>query len=324
LIKGGADVNRRDSNGDTPLIGACLYAYDEVLEVLVKAGADVNAKNSGGATAIDACSGRASVKGLKTLIDAGANVAAEPGHSPPIRNAIERNGSGLGQAYLFLRAGSEVPTPSAADTEKHKDGYAFVNRIKSLPKGSAELKMFDAAVDNRNDDFDALLKTVPSFDHVILNYLLLIAVGNDNGAITSSLVAKGADPDFAVGNSTAKTIALYGKKTAAAQYLGSLAVATGPADHEAELKMLEALDRARSGIDAAKKYAAQINDMASRKVEKGLICVVARRSKQELLYARQDLQTADKVGLIQYRQKMTEAKDNLEAMIRSLDVTGCF
>ncbi|MEP6944835.1 MAG: ankyrin repeat domain-containing protein [Acidobacteriota bacterium] len=325
LIKNRADVNRRDSSGSTPLIYACLYAYDEVLDALVKAGADVNANGSGGGV-MSSCAGRVSVRGLKTLLAAGANVnAVDAGQAPPIQSAIKRGGYGIGQTYVFLRAGAELALPADAPSGEYKDVYAFVKRIKSLSPGSLELKLFDAVADDRTSDLDALLKTAPSLDSVLLNYLLLIAVGNDNGSITSSLIARGADPDFTVGVATAKTVALFGKKTAAAQYLGGLA-STSPSstNNESEIKLHDLLVRATSGIDSAKGYAAQINDMYARGSEKGLICVVAQRAKQELLYARQDLQAADKIGLVQFQLKMNEAKDNVESLIRSLNVTGCF
>ncbi len=55
LLKAGADVNAKNTNGMTPLHGAAqMNPSPAVLEVLLKAGADVNAKNPGGWTPLHA------------------------------------------------------------------------------------------------------------------------------------------------------------------------------------------------------------------------------------------------------------------------------
>ena len=48
LIKAGADVNVRNSNGDTPLLESCFFGKKGAIKVLLAAGADVNAKDKHG------------------------------------------------------------------------------------------------------------------------------------------------------------------------------------------------------------------------------------------------------------------------------------
>ena len=51
LLKAGADVNAKNTDGSTPLHAAAEFnPSPSVLEVLLKAGADVNAKNTDGST----------------------------------------------------------------------------------------------------------------------------------------------------------------------------------------------------------------------------------------------------------------------------------
>ena len=50
LIENGADVNKKDDNGKTPLHYAAAYGYLEICELLIKNGAHINAKNRWGET----------------------------------------------------------------------------------------------------------------------------------------------------------------------------------------------------------------------------------------------------------------------------------
>jgi ankyrin repeat protein len=52
LIESGADVNARDTNGDTPLIAAASMGFEETIRLLLNKGADVNAQNHAGSTAL--------------------------------------------------------------------------------------------------------------------------------------------------------------------------------------------------------------------------------------------------------------------------------
>jgi ankyrin repeat protein len=52
LVKRGANVNIRDSEGETPLLMAVRYSSAAVVTALINAGADVNAKNKKGQTVL--------------------------------------------------------------------------------------------------------------------------------------------------------------------------------------------------------------------------------------------------------------------------------
>jgi ankyrin repeat protein len=81
-LDGGADVNARDADGNTPLLLAASHAGADCVELLLKKGADVNAANKAGATALIRAA--TNYDKARLLIDAGANiqVKTELGKTP--------------------------------------------------------------------------------------------------------------------------------------------------------------------------------------------------------------------------------------------------
>ncbi|MCG8339741.1 MAG: ankyrin repeat domain-containing protein [Cytophagales bacterium] len=92
LLAAGADVNAKNSKGDTPLHEAAKGGLVEVMRVLIGAGADVNAENKRGNTPLHTLARNAGLeshtKAIKVLIDAGADVNAENyGGDTPLQRA---------------------------------------------------------------------------------------------------------------------------------------------------------------------------------------------------------------------------------------------
>ena len=85
LLEFGAEVDRRDGSGRTPLIAACREGeegHDEVVRVLLDAGADVDASEETGRRALyNACSaGHTST--VQLLLERGADVSVRHGRDP--------------------------------------------------------------------------------------------------------------------------------------------------------------------------------------------------------------------------------------------------
>lgn len=76
-IASGADVNSRDSEGNTPLFAASLIGADEIITKLIDAGADVQARNIDGSSALHWAAKSAPVETLHLLIAAGADINPE-------------------------------------------------------------------------------------------------------------------------------------------------------------------------------------------------------------------------------------------------------
>lgn len=71
LVEHGADINRRDKNGDTALH---LTTSETVLKYLLQKGADINKRNKAGATPLHAAVSRNRYKFCKLLVEKGADI----------------------------------------------------------------------------------------------------------------------------------------------------------------------------------------------------------------------------------------------------------
>ena len=116
LLKAGADVNAKNTDGSTPLHAAAEFnPSPSVLEVLLKAGADVNAKNTDGWTPLHMAAAKSPTPSvLEVLLKAGADVNAKnTDGSTPLHMAAEFNPS-PSVLEILLKASAD---PRALDTE---------------------------------------------------------------------------------------------------------------------------------------------------------------------------------------------------------------
>jgi ankyrin repeat protein len=76
LLNAGAKINARDNEGDSALIEAAQVNNLDVLKTLLDAGAKVNISNNEGRTALMAAAGEGLVNNVKALLQAGADLNA--------------------------------------------------------------------------------------------------------------------------------------------------------------------------------------------------------------------------------------------------------
>jgi ankyrin repeat protein len=108
-IQAGADVNRVQPDGTSPLIWAIDRTENEIAEALIAKKADVNAANEFGVTPLTVAARQSNARLVKMLLDAGAKVdSANPDGETALMMAI--SGGDLSIVQMLVDAGANVNT----------------------------------------------------------------------------------------------------------------------------------------------------------------------------------------------------------------------
>jgi ankyrin repeat protein len=184
LLDDGADVNARDTEGNTPLILASFYASPECVELLIERGADVNAANKAGATALI----RAATDHDKTrlLVAAGASVRVRTARgNTPLILAARRAGNSR-TVQLLLEHG--------ADAEEHNNaGVGPV--LVSAASGDLETVQLLLDAGAKADDFPKANRPNPADPAPSLRTPLMWAAHYNDVRMVRLLLERGADPN---------------------------------------------------------------------------------------------------------------------------------
>ena len=221
----GADVNRRNADGSTPLQWAVYNGDVTAARRLLRAGANVALANNYGATAMSLASEVANTEMLKVLLEAGANADSPNLDGQTALMAVARTGN-VAAAQLLLQQGATVEAKEKwggqtalmwASARRHPEMMqlliskgADVNarsidrdyqrhvtaegRPKSLDSGGLTPLLY-AARENCVACVDVLLKSkvdidLPDPDGVSP---LLVAIMNANWDLAKQLIDAGAD-----------------------------------------------------------------------------------------------------------------------------------
>ena len=187
LVSKGADVNKADNQGWTPLQSAARQRHDGMVKLLIELGADVNLADSSGTTPLLAAIARDHIPSIKVLLEHGADIEkAGPEGYRPLPFAIGE--SKYESAKALMDAGANVNAPSgpdaltplmiAAGQSEPAEGAMF------LPGSTRPIDIAKGLID-RGADVNAKSKSGVT--------PLMVAASHNNPPMIGILIDSGAD-----------------------------------------------------------------------------------------------------------------------------------
>jgi quinoprotein dehydrogenase-associated probable ABC transporter substrate-binding protein len=227
LVSKGADVNKVDDQGATPLTNAARQRHPEMVELLIGLGANVNQANNDGMTPLVAAVMRDHVPTIKVLLAKGADLEKPNAEGyGPLAIAIAEDKYEV--AKTLMEAGADVKTPAGPDNltplmitaaqTSPAEGAIF------LPSSTRPLDIAKGLLE-RGADVNAKSNSGTT--------ALMIAATHNNPPMIGLLIESGADVDLKNNQGkTAQDVAeLNGNKEAAQaiRVLGTAKAASVPA-----------------------------------------------------------------------------------------------
>ncbi|MEM7192919.1 MAG: ankyrin repeat domain-containing protein [Pseudomonadota bacterium] len=188
LVSQGADVNKPDLQGWTPMTAAARQRRDKTIDLLVELGADPNKIDENGFSPLAAALMRDHVPSIKTLIEHGANVE-EPGQEDFRPLALALAEQKYESAKALMAGDADV---SVASGEQGLTPLMIV----AAQTGPAEGSIFLPGSARPTDVASALIDAGANVDAQAKNGMtaLMIAAANNSAPMIGLLMAAGADP----------------------------------------------------------------------------------------------------------------------------------
>lgn len=214
LLSKGADVNKRDPQGMTPLHIAAQNRQSHLMKLLIDAKADPNIADNDGMTPLLYAINRNHAPSVAALKDGGADITkpGKDGHSPLL---IALSEGQFFAARALLEAGASASAPSGPEMLTPLMALATqlqsTGRLAQVAKGISPLDMAED-LSKRGAQVDAATTAGIT--------ALMIAAGHDNIPMIGFLVKAGADPNIIAANGrTALDIAVAANADNAAKML---------------------------------------------------------------------------------------------------------
>ncbi len=136
LIKNGADINFRSSNGNTPLITAANYGHLEIVEILIKNGAVLDCQNVVGLTALHISAMRKFINIVKVLLEAGADTNIQD---------YEDKMTPLGRIILHRTNRNDITATTSYIKEKNDTNVQMVKLLLKYKADPNILNQYDSS-----------------------------------------------------------------------------------------------------------------------------------------------------------------------------------
>ncbi len=139
LLKSGADINKADSNGTTPLKGAIHKGHDRIVQLLLDSGADINKADRNGMTPLEGAIHKGHDRIVQLLLDSGADInKADNDGVTPLFNAALNGHDRIVQ--LLLDSG-------AVRDKADNDGWEPLSAAAALGHEACVKLLLDAGAD---------------------------------------------------------------------------------------------------------------------------------------------------------------------------------